>query len=55
MKIQNLLCLHVLLQKSSSTELTLSQIMPPKYQIIRSHINFWVTIVKDHVVWNCFQ
>ena len=40
MKVQNLVCFHVLIQKSGSTKITLSKIMPPKYQIYRSHIHF---------------
>ena len=33
-------CLHVLIQKSGSTKITLSKILTPKYQIFRSHIYF---------------
>ena len=40
MKIQNLVCLHVLIQKSGSTKITLSQLLPQKYEIFRSHIHF---------------
>ena len=40
MKVQNLVCFHILIQKSGSTKITSSKILPPKYQIYRSHIHF---------------